>query len=104
MVSDMPQEIPRRSKRHLATGGSGDTGAFNGESPIEGDGTVHTTPGLAKRLKDQLARERSEREAGTDQFAEESPPAQGPGSRRAKAYQDQLDAMAREKDRWQPQD
>jgi hypothetical protein len=44
MVSDMPQEIPRRSKRHLGTGGSGYTGAFErlGESPPEGDGTVHT--------------------------------------------------------------
>jgi hypothetical protein len=45
MVSDKPKEIPRRDERHVATGGSEDTGAFKtlGERPQNG-GTFHPLP------------------------------------------------------------
>lgn len=43
MVSDKPKEIARRDEQHLATGGSRDTAAFDGRSPMAGeDGKVHT--------------------------------------------------------------
>jgi hypothetical protein len=42
--SEVRQGIFPRSQQHLGTGGTGYSGAFEtlGESPIEGDGTVHT--------------------------------------------------------------
>ena len=43
MESDKPKEMSRRDEQGPATGGSGQTGAFDGSSPMAGlDGKVRT--------------------------------------------------------------
>jgi hypothetical protein len=63
MVSDKPKEIARRDEQHLATGGSRDTAAFDGRSPMAGeDGKVHTMtprPPETSLLKNALIRLRA---------------------------------------------
>jgi hypothetical protein len=93
--SEMHEEIPRRNRQHLATGGSGDTGAFGGDSPIEGDGTVHVPSWYYERR----AQEQRELGGGTDQPAEESRPAPSPELQRIQRELDAIrDAQARDRE------
>jgi hypothetical protein len=54
MVSDGPKELSRRDEQHLATGGSGDTGGFDGGSSMESDGTVEVMKSRLRGAAEEL--------------------------------------------------
>jgi hypothetical protein len=85
MVSDLPQEIPRGSKRHFGTSGTEYTGAFD-ELGVS-DFHSPTVANMKSRLP-----------------AEEDPPAKGTRpelSGQALIDQEQLDKMAERNHEWQ---
>jgi hypothetical protein len=88
MVSDLPQEIPRGNKRHLGAASRKEPKMFNGESPPEGDGTVHAT--------ERAWREAEERR---NQSAKKRPPAKSPELERLQRELDAIrDAQARDRE------